>query len=179
MLLEQSETAHHVVEAGAATFVWPIEVMDLARPVEAEADHEVFVGEKGAPLVIEQGAIGLQGIADDLAIGELTLISDRPLKKIQPQQRRLTTLPGEFHFRAVLRRDVTLHIRTQHFVGHTEALAGREQLFFFQIKAIAAIEVADRPDRLGHKVQALGVGVESQHTGGLVLCRPSSVRLTG
>ena len=64
-------------------FFWSIEVVDLARPVEAEADHEMLAG-GGAPVVIQQGAIGLQGIADDLATGELTLVSDRALEKLQP-----------------------------------------------------------------------------------------------
>ncbi|MNQ70756.1 hypothetical protein D3C85_854010 [compost metagenome] len=163
MAFQQCKAAHDIVETGPAALVRPIEVMDLAWSVKAEADHESLTGKKVAPLIIKQGAVGLQGIAYDLASGELALVVDRTLEKVEAQQRRFATLPGELHFRTALRCDIALHISTQHIIGHPEAFARRKQLFFFQIEAIAAIEITNRPDRLGHEVQALRGDVISQH----------------
>ncbi|MNP27596.1 hypothetical protein D3C76_1205160 [compost metagenome] len=140
-----------------------MEIVDLPWAVEAEPHQETLAGEEGAPVVIEQGAIGLQGIADDLAGGEAALVVQGPLEKVQAEQGRLAALPGELDFGAGLRRDVALHVVAQHLVVHAEALAGRELLLLLQVEAVAAIEVADRPDRLGHEVQALGRGFGIVH----------------
>ena len=43
--------------------------MDLLRPIHAQAHQEVVLLEKGAPLVVQQHAVGLKGVLDLLAPG--------------------------------------------------------------------------------------------------------------
>jgi hypothetical protein len=43
-------------------------VVQFARPVEAQTDVEVFLGEKFAPFVVDGGAVGLDAV-DDLLVG--------------------------------------------------------------------------------------------------------------
>src|SRR5690606_225986 len=101
------------VEAGAAAFVRAVQVMQLSRSVEADAYRETFAGEKGTPGVVEQGAVGLQGIANVLAAGELALVVHGALEELQAEQGGFAALPGELHFRAALRGDIALHVGTQ------------------------------------------------------------------
>ena len=72
----------HVIKASLAGTVAAIAVVDFLRAVNADAHHEVVFFEECAPLVSEQGAVGLQGIADRLFFLERPLQLDNSLEKI-------------------------------------------------------------------------------------------------
>ena len=50
--------------------------MQVPRAVDAEADQELVFGQESAPFIVEEGAIGLQGIVDALAAGIAALQFD-------------------------------------------------------------------------------------------------------
>ena len=58
---------HHQVEGALAAAVDAIGVVELARTVDAQADQEVVLLEEGAPLVVEQDAVGLERVLHHLA----------------------------------------------------------------------------------------------------------------
>ncbi len=155
MARQQAQAAHHLFMAGAALLVRPVRVVDGLRAVQRQPHREAVLRQEDAPFVVEQGAVGLQAVADGLALAVFLLQRQRAAEEIQSQQSRFAALPGELHFRRVLRRDVALHVGPQHLVGHAEFFARRIQLLLLQVEAVVAIEVAQRPDRLGHQVQAL------------------------
>ena len=62
VLAQEPPALHHFVEGASFAAIEPVRVMDLARAVDAQADQEIVLLEKGAPLVIEQDAVGLKGV---------------------------------------------------------------------------------------------------------------------
>ena len=117
--------------------------------------------EERAPLVVEQRAVGLEIVLDAL-VGLLVFLLelDHLVEELEPEQRRLATLPGEDHFVAVLAFDVLLDVGLENFVGDLELAVAAQQLFFVQVIAIGAVDVADGADRLDHRV--IGAGCARQ-----------------
>ena len=57
-----------------------------------------MLAEELAPLVVEHGAVGLDGVLDVLARPAVTLDElDRTSEEIEAHQRRLAALPGDGH----------------------------------------------------------------------------------
>ncbi len=142
----------HLVEARRAAFVRPVHVVQLARPVDAQAHQELVLGEERAPRVVEQRAVRLQ-IVRDRAPGRqvLRLQLDHALEEWQPHQRRLPAVPGEDDLTRVLRRDVLDDEPLEDLVGDAPRLL-LEQLFLAEVVAIRAVEVTERADRLDRDV---------------------------
>ena len=83
----------------------------------------------------------------------LPLQFDDLAEELHPEQRRFPALPGERDFRNILPFDVLPHVGLENLVGHFEILVGWEQLLFLEVEAVFAVEIADRPDGLGHDVE--------------------------
>lgn len=60
---------------------------------------------------------------------------------------------GEGHFPGCLLLDVLAGILLQHLMAHLPTLRPRVQLLLFQVKTVFAIKIANRSDRLGHRVK--------------------------
>lgn len=88
MLLEEFQGAHHAIEAGLPRFVDAIAVMQMARAIHGKAHQELAFGKKLTPLVVEQDAVGLQGIRNSLAAGVMLLKLYSPAKKIDARDAR-------------------------------------------------------------------------------------------
>ena len=128
--------------------------MQLTRPVNAEANQEVVLLEKGGPAIIDFGAIGLDSVQDGLpGLFVLFGILHREFKEFKAHQGRLTALPGHGNFRppAVAFQQLP-DVGFQQFIVHPETTAGIERSFG-QKKAILAVEVADGPGWFGQKVK--------------------------
>src|SRR5579884_419551 len=54
----------------------------------------------------------------------------------------------------MLRQDVIPDVGFKHLLRHRPVSLAGIQIFLFEIEAVAAIEVADRPRRLGHHVES-------------------------
>jgi hypothetical protein len=68
------------------------------------------------------------------------------LQMVFPQQRGLASLPGKHHLAAILPFDVLADVGFQDFIGDAEFVAADEQVFFVEIVAVRAVQVADGPD---------------------------------
>ncbi len=70
--------------------------MEFLRAVEADAGQEMMFGQECAPVLVQQDAVGLQGIGDELTVcAVLFLKIDDLFIKIQSHQGRLPALPGK------------------------------------------------------------------------------------
>src|SRR5579872_1253906 len=67
MLAQMPPAFQHEIEGSLTSSVAPISVVQFARSVYAETDKEVVLFEERAPRVVEQQAIGLEGLLHDLA----------------------------------------------------------------------------------------------------------------
>ena len=155
VFFEQFEPVVHPFIGGIAFFIHAIGVVEFRRAVDAQADEEMVFGKEFTPFVVQQGAVGLQGVADLSATGVFLLQGNRFPEKVDSQQRRFSSLPGEGDFRHALLFDVLADVGLQYFVRHFEVFVGGEELFFFQIKAVFAVEITQRPDGLGHHMKCL------------------------
>ena len=139
------------------SLVDPVGVVQFARSVHTEADEKIMIGKEPAPVVVEQGPVGLQRIQHLLAAAVLLLQFDHAAEKIKAEQGGFAALPGEGDFVAGLAGNVLPDVGLQRGIGHAEVFARRIHLLFFEVVAVGAIEVADRPDRLGHDVERKGM----------------------
>ncbi len=154
--LQQAGGRDHRVEGPRAALVEAVGVVELAWPVDAEPDQVVVLAKELAPLVVELGAVGLHRPLDPLAVGQA--LGDelgRPRKKSTPISVGSPPCQATVTGLARLGFDQLLEIADQHLVGHPELGAGVE-LLLGQVEAVRAVEVADRPGRLGQDVKGLG-----------------------
>ena len=101
----------------------PIAVMQMTRAIQAQANEELLSVQKLTPGVIEQEAVGLEGVADARARWAVLLLErDDPLEEFHSHQGRLAPLPGEADLRGRRGDNVLLDEALQHVLGHTEAL---------------------------------------------------------
>jgi len=111
--------------------------------------------EELTPLIGEQCPVSLERVTDGFLPGIGFLQFDNPLEKIYPQQGRLTPLPDEFHNRGGLGCDVIGYKGGEDFIGHSVLFPGPEENLLLKIKAVLAVKVTNRADRLGYDVDAL------------------------
>ncbi len=103
VFLEQSQPPHHLVERALTALRDSIGVVQLPRAVDADPDEEVVLGEELAPVVGEQGPVGLQRVEERhprLAVSLLEL--DGRAVEVQAHQRRLAALPRHRHLRCLV-----------------------------------------------------------------------------
>ena len=163
MFAEAGEAAHGGVEGGAAVFVVAVDVVDFGGAVDGEADEELVLGEEFAPGVVEEGAVGLEGVGDIFTVGELFLEVDDFFEEGDAEEGGFAALPGEVDVGSGLGVDVLLDVGLEDVVGHGPvALVGIEG-FFFEVKAVGAVEVADGADGFGEDVKSGGFGGEGGH----------------
>ncbi len=153
MVLQTAGGRDDAVEDRPPAPVVPVGVVQLARPVDAQAHQVVVLREESGPLVVEEHAVGLERALDRHAGGHATGFGRaRPAEEVEPHERRLPALPGERHLRGLLGprglRDEGLH----HLVGHAE-VAARIQLLLLEEEAVVAAQVAARAGGLGHDVE--------------------------
>ena len=122
VLFQQAQPAENLVVGIIPLFVHPVGVMQPRRSVDAQADEKLFRLQEFAPFVVEQRAVGLDGIVDAFAAGILPLQLDDFAEELHPEQRRFPTLPGECDFRNILPYDVLPHIGLEDLIGHFKIL---------------------------------------------------------
>ncbi len=156
VLLQAAGGRDDAVEDGSPAEVVPVGVVQLARPVDAEPDEVVVLGEERAPRVVEQDAVGLERALDRHARGHAALFGRaRPPEEVETHQRRLAALPGQGHLRHPLRPGGLRDVRFHDLVGHAE-VASRVQGLLLEKEAVVTPKVAARPGGLGHHVERGG-----------------------
>ena len=153
VLLEQARRGLDLVEDRATGAVVAVGVVQLARAVDAQAHEDVVLGEEGGPLVVEQGAVRLDGALDLPAGGQrVALDLERSAEEVEAHERGLAALPRERHERHLLRLDRLANERLHDLVGHALVAAGVERRLLEE-EAVVAAQVAARPGGLGHDVE--------------------------
>ena len=66
-------------------FIDAVGIVEFGRAVDAQADEELIFDQEFAPRVVEQRAVGLEGIMDFFAVGVFFLEPDRLAKKLTPR----------------------------------------------------------------------------------------------
>jgi len=156
MARQQRSGLHHLVPGRRAALGRPELVVQVLRAVEAQADVEALRLEEARPVLVEQHAVGLQVVLDALAgLAVAVLQRDHLLEERQPHDRGLAALPGEHHLVAGLRLDVLADVLLEQIGGDARVGLMAEQLGLVQIEAVRAVEVAQGPGRLDHRVEAV------------------------
>ncbi len=160
---EHVQPAQHPVEGGLAALVDAVGVVHVAGSVHRDADQEVVRVQEVAPLVVEERAVGLDGVEDPLSRpAEPALELERADEELEPHQCRLATLEG--HHDLVGTRVGRQQLPDVGLVDvgvHPEPAAGVE-LVLGQEEAVLAVQVADGAGRLGHHVEGVDRGPLAQ-----------------
>ena len=151
--LEGSPALHHQVESALAAAVNPVGVVQLARAVNAQADEKMMFLEERAPVIVEQQAVGLEGVLHDL-FGPAVGFNEfhRTLEEVELHQRRLATLPRHRDLLGAMRFEQLADVGLERGLGHP-ALFVRIQCLLGQEEAIGAINIAGGPARLRQQVE--------------------------
>jgi hypothetical protein len=143
------------LEGGMAALGDAVVIMDFARAIDAQSDQETVFFEKGAPFLVEQGAIGLEIVFDALAgAGVFLLQSEHLAEEIQAHQGGFAALPGEHHFRPGDPGDVLLDEALEDFIGHPAGAGHSGQARLAQVETITAIQIAGATAGFDHGVEA-------------------------
>ena len=144
---------HDPVEGALAAPVEPVGVVQLARPVHAQAHQEVVLLEEGAPVVVEQDPVGLEGLLHDLSRPAVLLDQlDGAGEEGEPHERRLAPLPGHRHLGCPVGLEQLADVGLEGGLGHPLLVAGVQRILG-QEEAVGAVDVAGGPARLGQEVE--------------------------
>ena len=182
VLAQCREPAHHLVERGLAGLVAAIRVVDVARPVDTEADEEAVLLEEPRPVAVDLGAVGLDRVDDCRArAGVLLAQLDGPAEELEPHEHRLAALPGDLDLRRAVRLHELPDVALEKLIAHVRPRAGI-QLLLLEEEAVGAVEVAHGAGGLGQQVEGPRRGVRDEERRGvlaglqiIVQCDSSSV----
>lgn len=140
-----------LVEGRAVGPRLPEAVVEVAGPVDADADQEVVLGEEFAPLVV---AVRLEGV-DDAFVSRrvLCLEADDLAIEVESAEHRFAALPGERDLQPRMALDVLAHERFERVAGHLKVGPLGVQLRFLEVEAVVARQVARRTGRFGHHME--------------------------
>ena len=126
----------------------------LAWAVDAQPNQKIVFLEEGAPLIIQQDAVGLKGVFHGLT-GPAVLFDelDRAPEELELHQRRFASLPRHGDRGRAVRLQQLADVGLQRGLRHP-VLFVRIQRFLRQKEAISAIDVAGGPARLRQQVEA-------------------------
>ena len=101
-----------------------VSVMHLLGAVQAESDGEALRREKAAPVLVEEGPVGLDAVGDAPVRGLVLALQRHDLAEVvQAQDGRLPAVPGEPDHCLRGGVDVLDDVLLQDVVGHAERLA--------------------------------------------------------
>ena len=138
---------------GRAALVHALGIVDLRRAIHGEADQEAVLREEGRPGLVEERAVGLDGVLDDLAGPAVALHElQQAAEEVEAHERRLAALPGDGHVLRAVRLEQLADVLVQDPVLHAEGTARVEGLLGEE-EAVRAVEVADGAARLDEHVE--------------------------
>ena len=159
-----------------AALVHALGVVDVRRTIHGEADQEPVLGEESRPLLVEQRAVRLDGVLDDLARSAVAIHElQEAAEEVEAHEGGLATLPGDGHPLRAVRLQQLPHVLLQDAVVHAEGAARVEGLLGEE-EAVRAVEVADGAAGLDQHVEGRrgawrqGVGQHRQRRAAGQLC---------
>ena len=142
--LESLHAAHDPLEGAVALFVVTVFVVDFLRAVERKSDQPIVLMKELAPVVVEQDAIGLEGVGDTVAIATQPLLqADEFFIEGQTGKGGFAALKGKGRV-GVGVEEIAIDQAFERFVGHAALRQIRVGVqIAVEVKAVGAIEIAD------------------------------------
>ena len=146
--------AHHLLEGAVAAAVDAVGVVDLLRPVHAQADQEAVRLEKPAPVIVQQHAVGLEGVLDFLVRPNVLLHElHGTFEEVQPHERGLAALPRHGDRGRRVRLQELANVVLQRPLRHAALGVGIER-FLGQEETVRAVQVARTAAGLCQQMEA-------------------------
>ena len=118
VLPEQCQPRHYGIKSRSPVSLDPVSVVEFPRAINTQPNKKAVLFEKAAPVIREQGAVGLNGVGDLFAPGIFFLQRHHRPEIVDTQQSGLAALPGKLHFRCVLALDVLSDEAFKYLRGH-------------------------------------------------------------
>jgi len=134
-----------------------VPIVHFLRTVQAKPHGKALCRQEAAPLLIEEGTVGLHTVGDAPVRGLMLALQRHNLAKVvQPQDGRFHTMPGKAYHRTGGSVDVLDNVLLQDAVGHAKRLALWIEVFLLQVVTIVTLQVADRANRFGKNLKFPG-----------------------
>ncbi len=157
VLLQEPIPTHRFLVGGVLALGDAVPIMHLLRSVEAKAYGKALCRQKTAPVLIEESTVCLDTVGDALITGLMLALQCHNLAKVvQPQDDRLSTMPGKVDHRTGGSSNVLDNVFLQDGVGHAKRLALWIEVFLLQVVTIVTVQVADGANRLGKNLKFAG-----------------------
>ena len=141
-----------------------IGVVNFLRSVDADSDKPMLIVEETRPFLSNKGAVGLQGVGDDVSVGIFLLKLDSVLIERKRTHHCLASVPCEKHLVGGLSRDVlTRELLEQLFAHQMTPLIGIK-LLLGEIVAVVASQIAASAHRLQHHIERTGKRRDSHYS---------------
>ena len=131
-------------------------IVQPPRAIDAQPHIEVLIGQKRAPLLIEERAVGLKVVQAGPPVGEVAFLQlHGASKEVESRQRRLAAMPHERDDRSWAGLHDLTDVGFQQGVRHPESMRASVEARGIEIVAVGAIQVAYGTDRLRHDHEGL------------------------
>src|SRR5690606_7050022 len=123
VLAEKLYPCHHPAESRSALLVYPVAVVQLFWAVETDSHEKVLFVKKFTPLVIQERAVSLEGVAHHNSGRSIFFLQLHSLaEKVQAHEGRLSPLPGKLYASSSpICFEILSGKLLQHFLAHPKA----------------------------------------------------------
>ncbi len=157
VLPQEFIATHRLLVGGILTLGDAVQIVHFLRAVQAKPYGKALCRQKAAPVLIEEGAVGLHTVGDAPVRGLMLALQRHNLAKVvQPQDGRFPTMPGKVDHRTGGSVDVLDNVLLQDVVGHAKRLALWIEVFLLQVVTIVTVQVADGANRFGKNLKFTG-----------------------
>jgi hypothetical protein len=157
VLPQEPIPTHRFLVGGVLALGDAVPIMHLLRPVEAKAYGKALCRQKMTPVLIEESTVCLNTVGDAFVTGLMLSLQRHDLAKVvQPQDDRLTTMPGKVDHRTGRGGNVLDNVFLEDGVGHAKRLAFWIEVFLLQVVTIVTVQVADGANGLGKNLKFAG-----------------------
>jgi len=157
VFLQKFIPTHRLFMGGIPAFGDTVPIVHFLRTVKANPYGKALCRQKAAPVLIEEGTVGLDSIKNVLLrrlVFPLQL--DDTAKVVQSQDCGFSSMPGKTDLRVWVNSEVLFDILLQEVLGHAERSAFWIELFLFQVVAVKTVQVAERTCRFDKNLKISG-----------------------
>ena len=143
MLIQQADGRDHPLVRAFSSRVQPVAVVNLPWAIQRKADQNAVLRQPAAPGFVQQGAVGLNGVAElhPAGVGLFGGIAGKPLVEFHPHQGGFAALKGQRAYAFALPQ-AEINEAVHGGVAHKTKGGELALLGFIGVKAIGAAQVA-------------------------------------
>ena len=157
VLLQEFIPTHRLFMGGIPAFGDAVPIVHFLRTVKANPYGKALCRQKAAPVLIEEGTVGLHTVGDAPVRGTMLALQRHNLAKVvQPQYGRFPAMPGKVDHRTGESVDVLDDVLLQDVVGHVKRFALWIEMFLLQVVTIVTAQVADGASRFYKNLKFTG-----------------------